>query len=446
MKIDIVLLIALFLFVISGIKIVSFHGDEPMYIYMSKDFNTAFIEKRPMDLITHPPYDFETDSQLRILNGSVNRHVIGLSFYLADIDSSSLPPRPGWNWGLSFEDNVKTGHLPTDEMIFLARLSSAIFLGLSSIVIFLIGRSVAGRPLAYFAGIFYTLNPIVLLNGRRAMMEGYLLFFGLTSILFGILISKNRTEGKKMIWAYWLGLILFSAVALASKQTAIIFVIASHGWIFISEILNFNPKRILKTCIKLLISLIIILSIFIALSPALWSSPYNRLQDLVKTRKVLMSAQVGSNPMSAKDRVKSIILQPFINPVSHFELSYWATFRPVALQIDNYNSSILSGFHFGKYFGLFLTSLAFIGAVVLFFAKLRPDKISKRNAGGLIIWLTVFVCALMLNPLPWQRYYLPMIPIFTILSGIGVISLLQVGIEIIDKMFYHIKYSSYEKD
>src|SRR5262245_15091981 len=85
-------LLALAIYVLAGMSIAPFHGDEPMQIYMSHDYATAFIYKTPQQLMTSPPYDIDTDPQLRILNGSVNRYAIGLAWHLAGMNDSILPP------------------------------------------------------------------------------------------------------------------------------------------------------------------------------------------------------------------------------------------------------------------------------------------------------------------------------------------------------------------
>ena len=36
------------------------------------------------------------------------------------------------------------------------------------------------------------------------------------------------------------------------------------------------------------------------------------------------------------------------------------------------------------------------------------------------VWLAVTVANLLLNPIPWQRYYLPLIPVYAVLIGMAV--------------------------
>jgi len=187
---DTLWLLLLAVFVLAGLPMASFHGDEAMQIYMSHDYATAFIYKEPQRLTTLPPYNIDADAQLRLLNGSINRYGIGLGWHLAGMTNGDLPTAPGWDWGLDYARNVETNHRPPDALLYVSRLSSALFLALSIPILFAIAWQFGGRPLAYLASGLYALNPVVLLNGRRAMMEGSLLCFGLG--LAWALVDRDR--------------------------------------------------------------------------------------------------------------------------------------------------------------------------------------------------------------------------------------------------------------
>jgi 4-amino-4-deoxy-L-arabinose transferase-like glycosyltransferase len=327
---------------------------------------------------------------------------------------------------LDYQTNVDTDHLPSEALLAAGRISSTIFLALSSAVMFGLGWQFGGRPLAYFASALYTLNPIVLLNGRRAMMEGSTLFLGLLVILFAVVISRKRRQGGGGLWGWWLALILAGGLTVVSKHTGIVFVLAALGWIFVAELFRWRWQPILATSIKLVVSAVLIAAIFIALSPALWNDPPARLQDLITTRAALIDIQVGTNPpMSAAERIASIFVQPFMAPLAHFELTQWSTFEPIMLQAQHYMESPLSGLQFGIALGLPLTFLTICGLVILFIPRLRPAGISWGQVAGMLIWLLGTVAMLMANPLPWQRYYLPLIPLATLLAGIGLVGILR---------------------
>jgi 4-amino-4-deoxy-L-arabinose transferase-like glycosyltransferase len=419
--VDAAWLLTLAIFILGGMMLATFHGDEAMQIYMSRDYATVFIDHNPTSLMVNPPYAIDDDPWLRILNGSVNRYAIGLSWQLAGLNAGMLPPRPGWDWGLTYDINVETGHLPPDSLLAAGRISSTLFLIMSTVVMFGIGWQFGGRLPAYFMSGLYALNPVILLNGRRAMMEGSLLAFGLLTIWLAILISKGRTN-----WRWWVLLTLSAGLTLASKHSGIVFVGGAFGWIGIAEIGRFlttrsnnalttrNPiQGLFLTFLKLFMSGVGVILIFIALSPALWNDPVARFGDLIAQRQLLLDIQVASNPdapTSLLQRIQGIIAQPFMTPAMHYEVSFWANALAISAEIERYMASPLSGLQFGVVLGLPLTLLAGVGII----AAARD-----WHWWGLLVWLLIAVASLLANPLPWQRYYLPLLPTATVLAGLG---------------------------
>ena len=413
---DTLWLVLLGLYVLAGMPIASFHGDEPMHIYMSHDYATAFIYREPQRLMVNPPYYIDSDPQLRLLNGSVTRYTIGLSWHLAGMTNGDLPPAPGWDWGLDYETNVATNHRPSERMLLAGRIPSTLFLILSIPIMFALGWQLGGRPLAYIASGLYALNPIVLLNGRRAMMESPTLFFGLLVILIAVMISRRRAEAGRVSWGWWLGLILGSALAIASKHTAVVFVAAAFIWIFVAEISRRQWRALPLLALRLAVCGAAALALFVALSPALWNDPVARFQDLIAVREELLDIQVDDRPTSIPLRGFLLVAHPYIAPLAHFELEHWRDFAPITAEIERYMASPLSGLQLGVIGGGLLMLLAGVGLVALWWRPIPSEQIL-----GLLLWLLITIAYLMINPLPWQRYYLPIIPIYILLSGIGLL-------------------------
>lgn len=417
-------LIGLVVFILAGMMLASFHGDEAMQIYMSRDYATAFINHQPDLLTAGPPYNIDEDNWLRILNGSINRYAIGLSWQIAGLNTGMLPPHPGWDWGQGYDANVQTGHRPSDALLAAGRISSTLFLAASAAVMFAVGWQFGKRPTAYLASALYALNPIILLNGRRAMMEGSLLCFGLLAILIAIFIAQGRRG-----WGWYLLLGFCCGLALVSKHTGALFIAGAFGWIALTELLSTivsakipSQNRfigLLLTALKLTISGLIALMLFIACSPALWSDPIARLGDLVAQRQMLLDIQVavaGGNATTFAQRLEGILTQPFMTSLSHFEVAFWAGVPTVENEIANYMNSPLSGFQFGLILGGLLTLLSGVGILAVL-RRWRSWEI------GLFVWLGITLASLLINPLPWQRYYLPLIPISSLLAAIAITAL-----------------------
>jgi Dolichyl-phosphate-mannose-protein mannosyltransferase len=431
---DAIWLGVLAIYVLAGVAITPFHGDEAMQITMSRDYFTAFVKRQPELLPVSPPYAVDTDPWLRLINGSINRYGIGLSLQVAGYSEGDLPGL--WQWPLSVEDNVARGSRPTQAVLNVSRISSALFLALSVPLLFAIGWQLAGRPTAFIASGLYALHPVLLLNGRRAMMEGSLLFFGLLTIMLAVLIGRGHKG-----WRLWLALGVASGLTLASKHSGVVFVAGAWGWIVLYDLFNMRlggrrikpvqkrddtqvvpynnasllPKRQhrLATLTRLGMAALGTVLVFIALSPALWNDPVARLGDLVTERQKLLESQVTADPNGATtlpQRLEGIITQPFLTSPAYYEAAFWGNSESVRTEIARYSPSPLGGWQWGELVGATLTGLAGLGIL----AAIRNWR------GALLVWLGVTVLSLLLNPLPWQRYYLPLYPIAALLAAMGI--------------------------
>ena len=216
---------------LAGLSLATFHGDEAMHIYTSHDYVTAFVQRQPQHLTVRPPYHPDSDQHLRLLNGSVTRYAIGLSWQLAGLSERALPPPPGWDWPNSYAVNRTNGYLPLPALLAAARRPSALFLAVSVAAMFGLGGRLGGRGLAYLASGLYAVNPVVLLAGRRAMSEGALLCFGLATVLTAAAISGRETSDERTPLTWWAGLGVLGGLALASKHSGVVFLAAAAGWV-----------------------------------------------------------------------------------------------------------------------------------------------------------------------------------------------------------------------
>ncbi|NUQ07212.1 MAG: phospholipid carrier-dependent glycosyltransferase, partial [Anaerolineae bacterium] len=221
----------LVLYVLLGVPSVSFHGDEAMQIYMSSDYATVFFDRAPERLLSFPPFAIDSDAHLRLINGTVNRYLIGLSWHLGGYPRESLPPRPGWDWGLSYADNLATGHRPAPDFMTAARASSALLTGAAVLLMFAIGWRVGGAPAAILACLIFALHPVVLVNGRRAMQEGSMLAFGLLTVYAALLIVSAGGETRRRAGIRWTLLAAAGVLTLASKHSGVIFLAAAYAWV-----------------------------------------------------------------------------------------------------------------------------------------------------------------------------------------------------------------------
>jgi 4-amino-4-deoxy-L-arabinose transferase-like glycosyltransferase len=440
---DLLWLTALAVFVFAGMNLTPFHGDEAGHIYTSRDFHTAFIEGRPGALLVTPPFSIDSEPRVRLLNGSVTRYSVGLAWWLGGLTVNDLNAPPGWDWGLDYAANVETNHRPSPQLLGIARTVACLYFVGSIVALFLVGKSFAGRGLAYAATLVYTLNPVMLLNGRRALVESPYLAFGLLTIWLALEIVQRRARGEGRLLGWWIGLAVTAALCLASKYSGTILVVAAFGGILLAEVWRLGltteaqrPQRkhsaLLSKFLPVLgwltLAGVSALALLVAISPALWNDPITRARDLGTE----MAAQVNlvvdilpDAPTTLGQRITGILTEPFIRPVQFFEQESWADAAPIQEEIRTYMASPLSGVQAGSFGGWVLMGLVAVGLLQL----LRRLWVGWRDvkhravASGVVlilVWLGVTLANLLLNPIPWQRYYLALIPVYAMLIGFAI--------------------------
>ena len=116
------------LYVIAGAALTPFHGDESTQVYMSRDYAYQFLQ-RDLNLVTfHDPPLSAQEQDLRLLNGTLNKYLIGLAWHLGGFTLADINEQ--WDWGGSWDYNQSTNHAPTPALLNVARLPSAILLAL----------------------------------------------------------------------------------------------------------------------------------------------------------------------------------------------------------------------------------------------------------------------------------------------------------------------------
>lgn len=396
----------------AGVHLAPFHGDEAMQFHAAGDFATVFVERNPAALGLHPDAEPGARSERLLLNGSITPWSIGLALHLAGRGSDGLPPEPGWNWELDYEANLAPGMRPAPQLLQLGRYPPALFFAFSIPLLYGIARHLGGTWSAALAAGLYALHPALLLNGRRAMMEGPLFFFGLLSVFCATMILRRRGLDERR---WWPALALAGGLALASKHSAPLFLGGALAWLWLDALLRRDRRALQMTTGRCIVAALLALAVFLALSPALWPDPPQMLLRLVQTRGDLLQTQVrefqpGGVGMSLAERLAHLVTQPFLEPPMFYELPSWADHAVIRAEVDAWRASPLAGLRADNVAGLFLTLMMLVG---LAHALRSPAQ------RGLLAWLALTVTALLLNPLPWQRYYLPLLPVTCLLAATG---------------------------
>jgi 4-amino-4-deoxy-L-arabinose transferase-like glycosyltransferase len=407
-------------YIVAGVRLVPFHGDESTQIYMSRDYDYQFRQNE-WSLVRYSPTPISpTEQQLRLLNGTLYKYLVGLGRHIVGIETTNEQ----WDWGADWNYNQTFGHAPDEDLLLIGRYTSALFLAAGVGLLFILGRQLGGRPVAYLASLYYALHPVLLLNGRRAMQEGMMTFFALLVVLLAICFVKKRS------WVAVIALGVAAGLALASKHTNVFTIAAVFGAIGLHLLYHFFQRQprieLLKAVLRLALIGLLTFGVFYMLNPAWWGAPLERAQFVLNERRSLLDFQEGlfGGYSDFADQLGGFARQTFVAQPQYFEVDNWAGF--IGDQIDQYEATLwrgigLAGSTIG---GVLLGLLTLIGLWRLY--QERTIAAETRLIVGL--WaLVVLLTTALLTPLEWQRYYLPAYPVVGLLAASGGVWMLQKG-------------------
>ncbi|HVO71015.1 MAG TPA: phospholipid carrier-dependent glycosyltransferase, partial [Aggregatilineaceae bacterium] len=266
---DLLFLGGLICYILGGMMLAPFHGDEATIIYMSKDwYRVSSLQTLPTvfyrDKINDPRQSDE--QEFRLQNGVVSKYAIGMiaSLLGQPIDAMNDP----WFWGADYSDNLAHGHLPHPVVLLAARFSSTMMLILSAALVFRIGWSLRGRWAAWTATFVYATLPSVLLNGRRGMFEGATLL-GVALVIYAALVMAQRQNKypARRLWLDWILFGLACGFGVAAKHSLLIIVVPA----FI--VLLATNWRSMGHWLTLVVAGLVALALFLLLNPAWWTAP-----------------------------------------------------------------------------------------------------------------------------------------------------------------------------
>ena len=419
---------------------------------MSRDYAYQFLQG-DLDLVRyHDPPISATEQQLRLLNGTLSKYLIGFTWHLDGFRVDQLNDQ--WDWGADWNYNQQNNHAPSDALLQASRVPSALLLAAGVLVIFVLGRALGGRPAAYLASLYYALNPALLIDGRRAIMEGSLTFFSLLVVFASVWLLRKRR--------WWTAILLGAAagLALASKHTAVFTVAAVFGACALYPVVewvigkwraskqgraqhvsifdgaplqnddsrkgqgNLRLRGALRTYAMLVVAGVIALGVFYALNPAWWGDPVTRAGQVLALRRNLLAGQTATFGGYANfpDALGGFFRQMFVNLPQYYEIPAWAGY--IAEPIARYESSPWHGVSLGGSVigGVVLLALTLIGM----WATLSDRKLPVSARIVICLWaVAMLITTALLTPLEWQRYYLPAYPAVGLLAAKGIAGLIR---------------------
>jgi 4-amino-4-deoxy-L-arabinose transferase-like glycosyltransferase len=414
-------LIMLALFIFAGRDKVPFHGDEATLISMSRDYFYLFREGDLDRVLYDPTPENEADQELRMINGTLPKWAMGLA---EDIDEKTLDDLPqSWDWGWTLDQNRALGHYPNWWVLRAARTSSALLTAISVAGVFFITRMASRRPAAYAASLIYVTTPAVLLNGRRAMMEGAHLCFvvlAVWAVLWVVREQARQPVRRRVLIAQTALFAVLSGAALASKHTAFIAVGAGFLALMTEPLIRALPEGAMRNKInrrrvlRWIGAVVLMLFTFVLLNPTWWSDPLGMPLRVIKLRNGTLSGQVRvyGGYDNVIQRFTELAEQSFSARPQYAEARDFTPF--IAAEIQQYEDSGLMGRGGGPIWMILLAALLAAGL----FSLRRRWRDSA--AWMLLLWITLTALALLITvPFDWQRYYLPMQPPLAVVMGIG---------------------------
>ena len=405
------------LYIVAGATLVPFHGDESTQIFMGRDYFYLFADGDFSKVIFDDSGAQRADEQhLRLLNGTVAKTIFGWVAHSLGLAIDEINDQ--WFWGRDYEYNRSSGRIPDAPLLNAARLTAALQLALAAAAFFHVLRLSLNRPTAYIASALFTLHPNMLINGRRAMMEGSHIL-GLTLVLLaGVWLIRERKW-----WTYAL-LGVCSGFAIATKHPnaiicALVFLAVSAEPVW-HLLLQRGPSQRahFRNLAGIAAAGLAACLTFLLLNPAWWSAPLRMPALVLSLRSDLLQIQVDlfGGYESVGEQARGFFHFVLAGQHQYFEVGQWAGYDVISAQIEAYERSGLAGFLFGGtvLYGFVYLALAIFGALTL----ARDSRIAGDCKRLLLLWIGgSALFTLLVTPLPWARYYLPLVPALIVLAS-----------------------------
>ena len=404
----IIYLFGLMLYILAGVPLTPFHGDESTLIYTTRDYFDQFVAHDLEQVTSTAPDTNPMDVNLRLLDGRVQKYVGGFAYHLTGGTADGL--NQPWEWGGDYRYNQDNGNLPAPDVLMINRLAMAILLALCIPTAFGIGMSIGGWPAALIVPTLLAMSPNLVLNGRRAMMEAPLMLFSLLMVL-----SALRWAAPHSRRGGWLmSLALSAGLALSSKHSGVLAIVPAFGALGVLTLW----RRDWRGLMGLFAAGVAALGVFYVFNPAWWPSPINAAQTVLQLRSELLAGQTQffGGYAGFGEQLAGFWRQTFVGTPQFYEVDSWASF--IGSQISAYQASPWGGVILGTAGGAILALLTVLGGIAL---SRRRDAAAWVFGGYAI---GVITAALLLTPLEWARYYLVGLPGVYGLAAIGVSTLI----------------------
>lgn len=251
------------------------------------------------------------------------------------------------------------------------------------------------------------------------MAEGTLIF-GVSLAILGIL------EGGKRPWLAAIG----TAIAACSKMSVII--LAPVGFLSVLWITPGHPSPKNKILQNALLFIALFLTLYFLLNPLLWSNPIEGLQSQWSERAQFTQDMVEEIEARAPNQILDDPIERIAVMVAHLYIAD-PQFAEVGNYLENttnaeelYLAQPLHTLFRGWAAGILMISLTVMGLVIFGFEVRKRGLHDQRTTLLLVAASTIQTIAIIwANPLPFQRYFVPMVPFVCLWIGYFVAQILE---------------------
>jgi len=392
-----------------GTPAVPFHPDESTFLFMSAEIERT--TSNPLESAWDSSNSLTPIMRYRMIDAPFTRYLIGAGRSFANIPALEAD----WDWSASWRRNQAAGAFPDPALLQIGRLTIASLFPLSLILLYLIALKLDGRLLGVVIVLIFSMNPLILLHTRRAMAEGALIFAVLLA-LYALLQADK--------YPFLTGLAV--GLAFNAKHSAgLLLPIGLFAACWISTAAPRKYTGIFSNLVRFLVGFGLLT---LLLNPFLWRSPVPAARTALSLRQDLIEQQVADYETIAPSQVLDstgqraavAIAQVFIAPPIFSEAGNYAEFTSPAEK--SYLNSIGSQIGRQPQIAGILIGLTLLGLVATMRTVLGDDLTARRNAAILLLAFIGFsIGIILLIPLAWQRYYLPLIPFTAIFTGLGLV-------------------------
>jgi 4-amino-4-deoxy-L-arabinose transferase-like glycosyltransferase len=410
--VDAVYVSILILYMLAGMMVTPFHGDEPAIIHMTKDYYRMFHR---WDIASQFYSDTFTEMEAqdaqgyRLENGVITKYTVGIMLSALGVPYEDL--NYPWFWDGDWQYNIDLQHMPKPVVFFASRYTSMLLTMISVAIMFVIGKWLGGRLTAYIATFIYATMPAVLIFGRRGMFEGATLLATTLLIMVGLYVARRIQRDSSAPIRAWVILGVTAGFALASKHN-LMFVIVP---LFVAlPIFAFLRRRdVMRMVRDGAVAGVVAVAMFLLLNPTWWNAPLKAPGTVIFLRTRLLSVQIPSGAAynGVTDQLGGLIRLP-ASKAQYYEITKgWSEWLVEPIRV--YEATIFTGIPWDV-IGIVVYPLLFIGLIAAVATRRGPPIVF------VVVALFVAAAHFAFIPMAWQRYYLPLTVIWAIAISLGI--------------------------